>query len=104
VPLVLEVVVFLSESSQPITANPNCSDWLKSRIPAVETTKRAGGSGMSTNKDNVVVAQGVTTMRTELEARREQLLRKLAQVERRIEQTQKRLAFLAQRLAPAKAA
>ena len=43
-------------------------------------------------------------MRTDLEARREQLLRKLAQVEQRIEQTQKRLAVLAQRLAPAKAA
>ena len=43
-------------------------------------------------------------MRTDLETRREQLLRKLAQVEQRIDQTPKWLAVLAERLTPAKAA
>jgi hypothetical protein len=43
-------------------------------------------------------------MKNDLEARREELLRKLAQVESKIAQTQERLSVLEKQLAPAKAA
>jgi hypothetical protein len=43
-------------------------------------------------------------MTSDLQARREQLLRKLAQVESKIAKTQERLTVLEKQLAPAKAA
>ena len=53
---------------------------------------------------NVMALQGGTSMKADLQVRREQLLRELARVERQIAKTQKQLTILEERLAPAKAA
>jgi hypothetical protein len=73
-------------------------------IPTVEKTKRAGCSRHQDEGRNVMALQGGTSMKADLQVRREQLLRELARVERQIAKTQKQLTILEERLAPAKAA